>query len=83
MTFSGYWSDIQRNVGTEVASSEFQADFQDTLMNELESQRQNVSGVSIDEEMVDLLKYQQLYQAAAKLIQSTANMLQTAIDMVP
>lgn len=83
MTFSGYWSDIQRNAGTEVASSEFQADFQDALANELESQRQNISGVSIDEEMVDLLKYQQLYQAAAKLIQNTANMLQTAIDMVP
>ena len=81
--FSGYLSDIQQRLGLDQQNAVAQGSFQDTLRQQLESQQQSVSGVSIDEEMVDMLKFQQVYQAAAKVIQYTAAMLNTITQIVP
>ena len=82
ITFNQYLNTMQMELGADQSRASSQADFQQTLNGELETRRQSVSGVSLDEEMVDLLKHQQLYQAAAKIIQRTDQMLQTVIDMV-
>jgi len=42
--------------------------------------RDSVSGVSLDEEMTKLIQYQQAYSAAAKLIQSSDEMMQTLLS---
>jgi flagellar hook-associated protein 1 FlgK len=52
------------------------------LLTDLQGQQQSLSGVSIDEETIDLLKFQQVYSAAAKIVQRTDEMLKTIIDMV-
>ncbi len=80
--FSGYLSDIQQRVGLDEQNALALGSFQETLRQQLEGQQQSVSGVSIDEEMVDILKFQQVYQAAAKVIQYTADMLNTIMKMV-
>lgn len=81
-SFSQYLADIQKQLGVDLQNASSQADFHQALHTQLEAQQQSVSGVSIDEEMVDLLKYQQVYQAAAKIIQQTAEMLDTVTQMV-
>ena len=43
-------------------------------MGELTSQREQVAGVNIDEELVDMVRFEQSYQAAAQFIQ-TVNQL--------
>ena len=48
----------------------------------LEAQRDALSGVSLDEEAADLLRYQRAYQAAARLIAATDEMLMTVINLV-
>ncbi|MGB5944788.1 flagellar hook-associated protein FlgK [Paenisporosarcina sp.] len=45
-----------------------------------ESHRQSVSGVSLDEEMANLIKYQHSYSAAARMISTTDQMLDTIIN---
>ena len=45
------------------------------------SERDSVSGVSIDEEMANLLLFQKAFQASAKLISMTDEMLNTIIQM--
>jgi flagellar hook-associated protein 1 FlgK len=40
-----------------------------------------VSGVNIDEEMVNLIRFQNAYQAAARLVSTADEMLQTILDM--
>jgi flagellar hook-associated protein 1 len=52
------------------------------MIKHLQNYREEVSGVSLDEEMVNLIKYQHAYNAAAKLITTTDEMMQTLIGLV-
>jgi flagellar hook-associated protein 1 FlgK len=45
------------------------------MVQNLENYRQQVSGVSLDEEMVNLVKFQHAYNAAAKLITTADEMM--------
>ena len=49
-------------------------------MGHLEQVRLSVSGVSLDEEMVDLMRFQRAYQAAARIISVIDEMLDTLIN---
>lgn len=79
--FSVFLSEIQRQVGSDVQDARSGASFQKTLVSELDAQQQSISGVSLDEEMVELMKHQQIYQAAAKIIQQTVEMLNTILEI--
>jgi flagellar hook-associated protein 1 FlgK len=52
------------------------------MVQNLEQYRQEVSGVSLDEEMVNLIQFQQAYNAAAKLITTADDMMDTLMGMV-
>ena len=81
-TFAQYLGDIQQQIGTQASDASTQADFQNKLYQQLQTQQQSVSGVSVDEELVNIIKYQQVYSAAAKTIQATSDMLNTVINAV-
>lgn len=81
-SFANYLANIQHTMGLDQQDAQSQASFNETLRTNLETQQQSVSGVSIDEEMVDLLKHQQVYQAAAKLIQQVNDLMNKLIDSV-
>jgi flagellar hook-associated protein 1 FlgK len=49
---------------------------------QVKEMRDSVSGVSLDEEMASLVKYQHAYTAAARLITMSDEMLQTLLDSV-
>lgn len=82
LSLSQHLSQLSQDVGLTVATASSQYVLHDAMTQQLDAQRQSVSGVSLDEEMVELIKHQQLYQAAAKIVQQTAEMIQTAIQMV-
>ncbi len=52
-----------------------------TLASQTDARRESVKGVSIDEEMVNLMKFQQSYAAAARLISVVDEMSQTLINL--
>ncbi len=66
-----------------VASSQANNDVtnQNTLVTSLNNSRQSVSGVSLDEEMTNMVQEQSAYEAAAKLINVIADMMQTVIGI--
>ena len=53
-----------------------------TLAEQGDARRQSVSGVSTDEELVNMMRVQQSYTAATKLIKTADEMLQTLLAMV-
>lgn len=81
-TLQGYLNYIQQNIGTDAQTANTNQSYYDSLTSELQSQQQSVSGVSMDEEMVHVIQYQQIYQAAAKVVTTTSTLMSTAIDMV-
>ena len=52
------------------------------MVVQMENRREAVSGVSLDEEMINLVKFQNAYDAAAKLISTADELLQTVLNMV-
>jgi flagellar hook-associated protein 1 len=69
-------------IGSQVADAKKSSDFQTIIMNQLANQRESISGVSIDEEMIQLIKYQMGYTAAGKLVVSAQEMLDTLIGLI-
>ena len=51
------------------------------VVDSFRAQRESVSGVSLDEEGADLLRYQRSYQAAAQMIATADEMLQTLLAL--
>jgi flagellar hook-associated protein 1 FlgK len=56
-------------------------DFAQTLIDRLSEVRDSVSGVNLDEEMTELMKIQRAYEASAKLISITDEMLQALMQI--
>ena len=55
---------------------------QTVVTNLVQSQRDSVSAVSMDEEMTDLVKFQRAYQASAQVVNVINEMLDTVINMM-
>lgn len=76
------WSSAVAGLGVEASGAYRVADYQDQVVEQLEQQRSSTSGVNLDEEMVKLLEYQWAYQAAARLIETGRDMMQSLIEMM-
>ena len=81
-TYNDYYSSLVRDAGNEVLISDAYYNHQSNMLAQLENQRESVSGVSLDEEMINLIKFQNAYTAAAKLITTADEMMQTILQMV-
>ena len=68
--------------GQELSSVETQTLDQGTVLRMLEEHRTSISGVSIDEEMANLLVFQRAFQANAKLISILDELLAVSIDII-
>jgi len=82
-TLQGYLSNIQQQIGSDVQQANTNSSFDQSLLTQLRNQQQSYSGVSLDEEMVNIIQYQQIYQAAAKVVETASTLMSTAISMVP
>jgi flagellar hook-associated protein 1 FlgK len=67
-------------LGADARGSKTLADNQSLLTQLLDRRRQEVSGVSLDEETVNLLRFQRAYEAAARLITANDQMLDQLIN---
>ena len=81
-TFEGYYNSLVSKVGGNLQSAAAYFDHQSDMVVQLENRRESISGVSLDEEMINLVKFQTAYDAAAKLITTSDELLQTLLNMV-
>jgi flagellar hook-associated protein 1 FlgK len=67
-TFSEGMGSLQFKVGADSQSAKDQLGTNQAILTQLENSRDAVSGVSLDDEAIDLMRFQRAYQAAAKYI---------------
>ncbi|MEZ6038064.1 MAG: flagellar hook-associated protein FlgK [Planctomycetota bacterium] len=80
-TIEDFYADVVGDVGFETAAARSSLEAQNLLLAQLQADREAVSGVNLDEEMVDMLKYQQSYEAAARFISVAQEMTDTLINL--
>lgn len=76
-----FYSNSVAQLGSEIQQATTQGTTQDSVVQQLQAQRQNVSGVSLDEEAANLIQFQRAYQAAARIVNVVDEMTQTAINL--
>lgn len=80
-TFSAYHSSLTADVGATASQGKRDDDFYRLTLEQLENRRESVSGVSLDEESANLIKFQRAFEASAKLVQTANDLLQTVLDL--
>lgn len=81
-TITQSYGDLVASVGQEVATNQANGDAQAQLLSSLETQRESLSGVNQDEEMLNLLQYQHLYTGASKYLQTLDQVQQSLFDIL-
>lgn len=81
-TFENYYTSLVSTVGGNLQNATAFYTHQSSMVVQLENRRESISGVSLDEEMINLVKFQTAYDAAAKLITTADELLQTVLNMV-
>jgi flagellar hook-associated protein 1 FlgK len=56
---------------------------QENLVTQIQQTQQSLSGVNLDEEAADMMRYQQAYQAAAKAMQIASTLFDTLMSLGP
>jgi flagellar hook-associated protein 1 FlgK len=77
-TITGYFAKTVSGFGESLASASARVDDETILQQAVKTQRDSVSGVSQDEELTDLMKYQRAFQANSKVI----NIIDSLLDVV-
>ena len=81
-TFTNYTSAMVSKIGEMTSGAKNADQYNQDTLTILQQQRESVSGVSIDEEMANLIKYQYAYQASAKLFTVADELLQSLLGVV-
>jgi len=76
------YGDLIGSIGSTRANSQRDVETQGAILTQVQSMHQSQSGVSLDEEMVNLTKYQNAYQAASKMIGVADQLMQTLLNTV-
>lgn len=78
--FDDYFADTITNVGLKGEQAQNQLATQNKIMGDLRDLRDSISGVNIDEELADIIKFQHGYNVAAKFISVQDELLDTLIN---
>ncbi|MDR4505551.1 MAG: flagellar hook-associated protein FlgK [Candidatus Scalindua sp.] len=80
-TFSDFLQGTVAEMGIETRQRASEKDAFGTLLLNMENQRQEISGVSIEEEMIDIVRFQKAFQASARYITLVTEVTETLLSM--
>lgn len=80
MTTDDFWRSVASTIGVQGQQAGRMSANQDNLVGELDNKRQSVSGVSLDEEMTNMIRYQHAYNAAARFITAIDEQLDLVVN---
>ena len=79
-TFDDFFADTVTEVGLKGEQAQNQLASQNKIMGDLRDMRDSISGVNIDEELADIIKFQHGYNAAARFVSVQDRLLDTLIN---
>jgi len=80
-TFSDYYGGLVSTVGVKKQAASDSLTFDNNLLTALKNRREALSGVSLDEEATNLIRYQRSYQAGARMITVADELIQTVLNL--
>ncbi|MFL9889447.1 flagellar hook-associated protein FlgK [Paraburkholderia sp. RL17-383-BIF-A] len=81
VTLTGAYANYVNQIGNQTNQIQTSSTAQSSLVTQITTAQQSVSGVNINEEAANLLQYQQLYQANSKVIQTAQTLFQTILGI--
>lgn len=81
-TISEFYSSMIAELGTDTRSSLQTRDLEETFLDDFQRRREEVSGVSLDEEVASLLMYQRAFEASTRVMTTTDRMLDALMGIV-
>lgn len=79
-TMDDYYRNVIAQLGISSQEAQRMQDNSQVMVNQVDNQRQSVSGVSLDEEMSNMIRYQQAYNASARLVTVMDEVLDKVIN---
>ncbi|MHB8066771.1 MAG: flagellar hook-associated protein FlgK [Desulfobaccales bacterium] len=80
-TIGDAYQQIVTNIGLDTEQAGNQQTYYQGLVDQFQQMKSSVSGVSLDDELTNLIKYQRAYQAAAKMVTTADELLQTLLTL--
>lgn len=80
-SYATVYSQLVSDVGNKAGETDTLLTAQKTVLSDAQSSRDSTSGVNLDEEAADLIKYQQAYQAAAKVLQIASTLFNSILSI--
>lgn len=81
-TLLGFYNSLVTQVGSETQEADFLSESFSLTVDKLELTRDSVSGVSLDEEMTNLIEAQQAFTAASRVVTTVDEMTNTVLNMI-
>lgn len=81
-TYQEAYSSLVGSVGAQTREARVNADAQQSLFDSVQARRESVSGVNLDEEAANLIRFQQAYQASARVIATADELFQSLLNAV-
>ena len=82
MTIGAFYSNMLERLGTKSQDATMMQANSETLLNYLEDQKEAISGVSLDEESADLIRFQNAYLSAAHYLSVVNDMMESLMEII-
>ncbi|MCB0882553.1 MAG: flagellar hook-associated protein FlgK [Thermoleophilia bacterium] len=79
-TIDGAWGAWVSKLGSDTDQATRLREVQQNVLHVAQGRRDSVSGVNLDEEMADMVRFQKSYNAAARMVTTMDSMLETIVD---
>jgi len=80
-TLNGYLAQVMSHVATQAATTDTDASNAETLYNGFKTKLDTVTGVNLDEELANMITYQNAYSASAKMIKVASDLYQDLLQL--
>ncbi len=76
-----YYQSMIADIGNKIRENDFLETSQSNVIENLLNQKESITGISLDEEMTRMVQFQQAYQAAARIISTVSEMVETVLNL--